>query len=148
MLMRMQALRTAGARRWCIARGMVPGCTFTLAQHRAGQCPVLVLDALPGEHRPGQPWSRRAAGDFQQWKVEVDFSARGQRPLRALLKAKPWPQAALVVGPGRTGRPVLGASVEISWTVGGRSRTAAAGTGELTLGGNQLGSIQIASARR
>jgi type VI secretion system secreted protein VgrG len=109
-LLRMQALRTHGARAKASGnlRGMVPGCSFELRKHprEKANAEYLILDtqlliedvALDSQVKGAAPDRR------QRWKVEVDFTAHPMvEPLRpVLLQAKPFthgPQSALVVGP-------------------------------------------------
>ena len=109
-LLRMQALRTHGARARASGnlRGMVPGCTFKLAKHprQKANAEYLILDTTFLIEDVGQDSQIKEAapGRRQQWKVEVDFTAHPvTEPLRpALTQPKPYvrgPQAALVVGP-------------------------------------------------
>ncbi|MET3913937.1 type VI secretion system secreted protein VgrG [Variovorax sp. OAS795] len=109
-LLRMQALRTHGARAQASGnlRGMVPGCTFRLQKHPRQQANAeyLILDTRLMIEDVAQDSQIREAADGrkQHWKVEVDFTAHPMsEPLRpALTQAKPFthgPQTALVVGP-------------------------------------------------
>jgi type VI secretion system secreted protein VgrG len=109
-LLRMQALRTHGARAQASGnlRGMVPGCTFRLHKHPRQQANAeyLILDTkLLVEDVAADSQIQGAAADRKQhWKVEVDLTAHPMaEPLRpALTQAKPFthgPQTALVVGP-------------------------------------------------
>ncbi|SFM41634.1 type VI secretion system Vgr family protein [Variovorax sp. OV329] len=106
-LLRMQALRTHGARAQASGnlRGMVPGCTFKLAKHPQARANAeyLILDTSFLIEDVAQE-----AGDdakrSQHWQVSVDLAAHPIRePLRpALTYAKPHspgPQTARVVGP-------------------------------------------------
>ncbi|CAA2101435.1 type VI secretion system Vgr family protein [Variovorax paradoxus] len=108
-LLRMQALRTHGARAEASGnlRGMVPGRTFRLNRHprEKANTEYLVLDTrflIEDIGENSQP--REASGRKQQWRVEVDFTAHPvTEPLRpALTQRKPrcdGPQVARVVGP-------------------------------------------------
>ncbi|CAA2101191.1 type VI secretion system Vgr family protein [Variovorax paradoxus] len=108
-LLRMQALRTHGARAEASGnlRGMVPGRTFRLTRHprEKANAEYLVLDTrflIEDIGENSQP--REASGRKQQWRVEVDFTAHPvTEPLRpALTQRKPrcdGPQVARVVGP-------------------------------------------------
>lgn len=109
-LLRMQALRTHGARAQASGnlRGMVPGCSFMLSKHprQKANAEYLILDArLLIEDVAQDSQIKGAASDRRQdWKVEVDFTAHPMaeslRPASTL--AKPFthgPQSALVVGP-------------------------------------------------
>ena len=108
-LLRMQALRTHGARAEASGnlRGMVPGRTFRLTRHprEKANTEYLVLDTrflIEDIGENSQP--REASGRKQQWRVEVDFTAHPvTEPLRpALTQRKPrcdGPQVARVVGP-------------------------------------------------
>src|SRR5437868_3088688 len=109
-LLRMQALRTHGARARASGnlRGMVPGCTFKLAKHprQKANAEYLILDTtfLIEDVAQDSQIKDAAPGRKQQWKVEVDFTAHPvTEPLRpALTQPKPYvrgPQSALVVGP-------------------------------------------------
>ncbi|MET0209253.1 MAG: type VI secretion system tip protein TssI/VgrG [Burkholderiaceae bacterium] len=109
-LLRMQALRTHGARATASGnlRAMVPGCTFTLNGHprRSANTDWLVLDTrLVIEDVALDSQNRDAIADrSQHWKVEVDFTAHPvTEPLRPeATRAKPaigGPHSALVVGP-------------------------------------------------
>lgn len=109
-LLRMQALRTHGARARASGnlRGMVPGFTFKLAKHprQKANAEYLILDThfLIEDVAQDSQIKDAAPGRKQQWKVEVDFTAHPvTEPLRpALTQPKPFvrgPQSALVVGP-------------------------------------------------
>ncbi|MBO9648232.1 MAG: type VI secretion system tip protein VgrG [Variovorax sp.] len=109
-LLRMQALRTHGARAQARGnlRGMVPGCAFKLAKHprQAANAEYLILDTTFLIEDVGQDSQRNdaAPGRKQQWKVQVDLTVHPvKEPLRpALTRTKPHthgPQTALVVGP-------------------------------------------------
>ncbi|MBO9651183.1 MAG: type VI secretion system tip protein VgrG [Variovorax sp.] len=109
-LMRMQALRTHGARAQASGnlRGMTPGCTFKLKKHprQTANAEYLILGTTFLIEDVGQDSQRSdaAAGRKQQWKVEVDLTVHPvKEPLRpALARNKPHthgPQTALVVGP-------------------------------------------------
>jgi type VI secretion system secreted protein VgrG len=109
-LLRMQALRTHGARATASGnlRGMVPGCTFRLHKHprQKANAEYLILDTrLLIEDVAQDSQIQNAAPDRKQhWKVEVDFTAHPvTEPLRPVLtQAKPFthgPQTALVTGP-------------------------------------------------
>ncbi len=109
-LLRMQALRTHGARAKASGhlRGMVPGRTFRLQKHprEAVNVQYLVLDTrfLIENVAQESQGIDAAAHRKQAWRVEVDFTAHPvTEPLRPqLLRAKPFtqgPQVALVVGP-------------------------------------------------
>jgi type VI secretion system secreted protein VgrG len=109
-LLRMQALRTHGARARASGnlRGMVPGCSFELLKHprQKANAEYLILDTqlLIEDVALDSQIKGAALGRVQSWKVEVDFTAHPMsEPLRpALLQPKPFthgPQSALVVGP-------------------------------------------------
>ncbi|WP_139140393.1 type VI secretion system Vgr family protein, partial [Variovorax boronicumulans] len=109
-LLRMQALRTHGARAQASGnlRGMVPGCTFQLKKHprESANAEYLILDTrLLIEDVAEDSQNREASPDRkQQWRVQVDFTAH---PVTEPLRPKPTqpkpamvgPQVALVVGP-------------------------------------------------
>jgi type VI secretion system secreted protein VgrG len=109
-LLRMQALRTHGARAKASGqlRGMVPGFIFELQKHprEAANIQYLVLDSqflIENVAQESQD-TGAAAHRKQQWRVEVDITAHPvTEPLRAeLSRHKPrtqGPQVALVVGP-------------------------------------------------
>ncbi|WP_390347995.1 type VI secretion system tip protein TssI/VgrG [Variovorax boronicumulans] len=110
-LLRMQALRTHGARAKASGqlRGMVPGGTFQLQKHprEAANVQYLVLDSRFLIENVAQESQGIDAASHrkQQWRVEVDFTAHPiTEPLRPeLLRLKPHtqgPQVAVVVGPG------------------------------------------------
>ncbi|MET3495615.1 type VI secretion system Vgr family protein [Variovorax boronicumulans] len=109
-LLRMQALRTHGARAQASGnlRGMVPGCSFELKQHprEKANAEYLILDTrfLIEDVAQDSQIADAAPGRKQHWKVEVDFTAHPMtEPLRpAPTQPKPFargPQPALVVGP-------------------------------------------------
>ena len=113
-LLRMQALRTHGARAQASGnlRAMVPGCSFTLQKHpkQKANTEYLVLQSDFLIENVAQDSQRKGdikgavKGGQQQWRVEVTFTAHPLREaLRPLLRqAKPvpgGPQVALVVGP-------------------------------------------------
>lgn len=109
-LLRMQALRTHGARAKASGylRGLVPGRTFKLQKHpcEAVNVQYLVLDTrfLIENVAQESQGIEAAAHRKQAWRVEVDFTAHPiTEPLRPQpLRAKPFtqgPQVALVVGP-------------------------------------------------
>ncbi|MDH6169821.1 type VI secretion system secreted protein VgrG [Variovorax boronicumulans] len=109
-LLRMQALRTHGARAKASGslRGMVPGFTFQLQKHprEAANIQYLVLDSqfLIENVAQESQGPEAAVHRKQQWRVEVDFTAHPiTEPLRPQLsRHKPHtqgPQVALVVGP-------------------------------------------------
>ncbi|MGJ7512721.1 type VI secretion system Vgr family protein, partial [Variovorax sp. GT1P44] len=109
-LLRMQALRTHGARATASGnlRGMTPGCTFKLKKHprHTANAEYLILETQFLIEDVAQDSQRQdaASGLKQQWRVQVDFTAHPvKEPLRPeLLRAKPHthgPQTALVVGP-------------------------------------------------
>jgi type VI secretion system secreted protein VgrG len=109
-LMRMQALRTHGARAQASGnlRGMVPGCSFLLRNHprQKANAEYLVLDTrlLIEDVAQDSQVGDATAARKQHWKVEVDFTAHPMsEPLRPVpTLAKPFthgPQTALVVGP-------------------------------------------------
>ena len=108
-LLRMQALRTHGARAQASGalRGMVPGFTFELAghPHMAANTEYLVLQTrLLIEDVAADSQNKEALERKQQWRVNVDFTAHpANEPLRpAATRRKPvceGPQTALVVGP-------------------------------------------------
>ncbi|BEP52798.1 hypothetical protein GmRootV118_00420 [Variovorax sp. V118] len=109
-LLRMQALRTHGARAQASGnlRGMVPGCTFQLKKHprESANAEYLILDTrLLIEDVAEDSQNREASPDRkQQWRVQVDFTAH---PVTEPLRPEPTqpkpamvgPQVALVVGP-------------------------------------------------
>ncbi|MDM0123474.1 type VI secretion system Vgr family protein, partial [Variovorax arabinosiphilus] len=109
-LLRMQALRTAGARAKASGnlRGMVPGCTFQLARHprEAANTEYLILQThlLIEDVAADSQIKDAAPGRRQHWKVEVDLTAH---PVAEPLRPEPTqpkphthgPQVALVVGP-------------------------------------------------
>ncbi|MGJ7508617.1 type VI secretion system Vgr family protein [Variovorax sp. GT1P44] len=159
LLLRMQALRTHGARAKACGnlRGMVPGCTFRLAQHPRQQANVeyLILDALLLIEDVAQDSQIKDAvpGRSQQWRVEVDFTAHpvSEPLLPALTRKKPHnygPQSALVVGPegqnlwtDEFGR----IKVQFPWDrVGGRNANSSCWVRVSSpWAGNQLGGIHI-----
>jgi type VI secretion system secreted protein VgrG len=109
-LLRMQALRTHGARAQASGnlRGMVPGCSFKLQKHprQKANAEYLILDTrlLIEDVAQDSQIADAATGRTQHWKVEVDFTAHPMaEPLRpAFTQTKPFtrgPQSALVVGP-------------------------------------------------
>jgi type VI secretion system secreted protein VgrG len=109
-LMRMEALRTHGARAQASGnlRGMIPGCTFRLKKHprQTANAEYLILDTTFLIEDVGQESQLRdaAPGNRQQWKVEVDITAHpAKESLRPSLTCKKphshGPQTALVVGP-------------------------------------------------
>jgi type VI secretion system secreted protein VgrG len=109
-LLRMQALRTHGARAEASGhlRGMVAGCTFQLQKHprELANAQYLVLDTrfLIEKIAQESQGPDAAAHRKQQWRVEVDFTAHPvTEPLRPEpVRHKPHtqgPQVALVVGP-------------------------------------------------
>ncbi|MET3494731.1 type VI secretion system Vgr family protein [Variovorax boronicumulans] len=109
-LLRMQALRTHGARAKASGRlrGMVPGFTFQLHKNprEAANVQYLVLDTrfLIENIAQESQGAEAAAHRKQMWRVEVDFTAHPvTEPLRPeLSRHKPstqGPQVALVVGP-------------------------------------------------
>jgi type VI secretion system secreted protein VgrG len=109
-LLRMQALRTHGARAKASGnlRGMVPGCSFKLQEHprQAANAEYLILDThFLIEDVAQDSQIKDAAPDRKQgWRVQVDFTVHPMtEPLRpAMTQAKPYsrgPQPALVVGP-------------------------------------------------
>lgn len=109
-LLRMQALRTHGARAQASGnlRGMVPGCSFQLQMHprQKANAEYLILDThfLIEDVAQDSQIRDAAPGRKQRWKVEVDFTSHPMtEPLRpALGQLKPrthGPQSALVVGP-------------------------------------------------
>lgn len=109
-LLRMQALRTHGARAQASGnlRGMVPGRTFKLAKHprEKANAEYLLLDTRFWIENVGQEsQAKGAASDrSQQWRVQVDFTAHPvTEPLRPqTTRSRPHtggPQSALVVGP-------------------------------------------------
>ncbi|MES2247916.1 MAG: type VI secretion system tip protein TssI/VgrG [Pseudomonadota bacterium] len=109
-LLRMQALRTHGARARASGnlRGMVPGCAFELVKHprQKANAEYLILETrfLIEDVAQDSQIPNAASDRKQQWRVEVDFTAHPMvEPLRpALTQPKPFtrgPQSALVVGP-------------------------------------------------
>ena len=114
--LRMEALRTAGARVQASGnlRGMVPGCVFRLVGHprEAANVEHLVLEASLLIEDVGQDSQRRVDGDSasgrnhrsQHWQVRTELTLHPvNEPLRPEgVPAKPFshgPQTALVVGP-------------------------------------------------
>ena len=109
--MRMEALRTAGARVQASGnlRGMVPGCVFRLIGHprEAANVEHLVLEASLLIEDVGQDSQRRIEGGShrsQHWQVRTELLLHPvNEPLRPEgVPAKPFshgPQVALVVGP-------------------------------------------------
>jgi type VI secretion system secreted protein VgrG len=158
-LLRMQALRTHGARAQASGnlRGMVPGCTFRLCEHPRQQANTeyLVLDTrfLIEDVAQDSQAREAAPGRKQHWKVEVDFTAHPvAEPLRpALTQAKPLthgPQSAVVVGPA--GQNIwtdeLGRiKVQFPWDRVGRKNQHSTCWIRVSSpwAGNQLGGIQI-----
>ena len=158
-LLRMQALRTHGARAKASGnlRGMVPGCSFQLQKHprEKANTEYLVLDTQFLIEDVGQDSQIRdaAPGRKQHWKVEVDFTAHPMaEPLRpAPTQAKPFtrgPQPALVVGPAgqniwtdKLGR----IKVQFPWDRIGQKNQHSTCWIRVSSpwAGNQLGSIQI-----
>ena len=109
-LLRMQGLRTHGARAQASGnlRGMVPGCSFQLANHprEKANTEYLILDTrlLIEDVAQDSQIADAASARKQHWKVKVDFTAHPMaEPLRPeFTQAKPvthGPQPALVVGP-------------------------------------------------
>ena len=109
-LLRMQALRTHGARARASGnlRGMQPGHTFILAKHPrpAANAEYLILhtDLCIEEIAQDSQPHPAAAHRRQQWAVRVDLTVHPiQEPLRpTLTRSKPYtrgPATALVVGP-------------------------------------------------
>jgi type VI secretion system secreted protein VgrG len=158
-LLRMQALRTHGARAKASGnlRGMVPGCSFQLQKHprEKANTEYLILDTQFLIEDVGQDSQIRdaAPGRKQHWKVEVDFTAHPMaEPLRpAPTQAKPFtrgPQPALVVGPA--GQNIwtdeLGRiKVQFPWDRIGQKNQHSTCWIRVSSpwAGNQLGSIQI-----
>ncbi|WP_288404768.1 type VI secretion system Vgr family protein, partial [uncultured Pseudomonas sp.] len=108
--LRMQALRTAGARARASGnlRAMVPGFTFTLQNHPrdAANADYLILetDLLVEDTGPDSQVKEAAPERQQHWRVQVDLTAHPiTEPLRPdITRIKPHthgPQTALVVGP-------------------------------------------------
>ncbi|MFM9925133.1 type VI secretion system tip protein TssI/VgrG [Variovorax sp. H27-G14] len=109
-LLRMQALRTQGARAQASGnlRGMVPGCTFKLARHprQSANAEYLVLDTRFLIEDVAQDSQNKDASEArkQHWRVQVDLTAH---PVAEALRPMPTrekptshgPQTALVVGP-------------------------------------------------
>ncbi|CAN5765741.1 type VI secretion system tip protein VgrG [soil metagenome] len=109
-LLRMQALRTHGARATASGnlRGMVPGCSFALRNHpraKANTEYLILQTHLVIEDVAQDSQIKEAASHRQQhWTIAVDFTAHPMsEPLRpAMTQPKPashGPQSALVVGP-------------------------------------------------
>ena len=109
-LLRMQALRTEGARAEASGnlRGMVPGCFFSLQKHprQKANADYLILQThfVIEDVAQDSQVKDAAAHRTQRWKVEVDFMAHPMREMLrpAITQAKPYshgPQTALVVGP-------------------------------------------------
>ena len=109
-LLRMQALRTHGARATASGnlRAMVPGCSFRLQKHprQAANTEYLILDThlLIEDVAQDSQIKDASANRKQHWKVEVDLTAH---PVTEPLRPEPTcpkphthgPQVALVVGP-------------------------------------------------
>ncbi|MET3493650.1 type VI secretion system Vgr family protein [Variovorax boronicumulans] len=109
-LLRMQALRTHGARARASGnlRGMAPGATFELRQHprQKANAEYLILETefLIEDVAPDSQARDASQGRKQHWRVELDFTAHPlTEPLRPLAtQPKPHalgPQSAVVVGP-------------------------------------------------
>ncbi|SIR68260.1 type VI secretion system Vgr family protein [Pseudacidovorax sp. RU35E] len=109
-LLRMQALRTHGARARASGnlRGMQPGHTFMLAKHprTTANAEYIILQTQLCISEVAQDSQAQAAATHrhQRWAVEVDLTVHPVRePLRPLhTRAKPFtrgPATALVVGP-------------------------------------------------
>ena len=109
--LRMEALRTAGARVQASGnlRGMVPGCVFQLIGHprEAANVEHLVIDATLLIEDVGQDSQRRIEGGShrsQHWQARTELTLHPvDEALRPeVVPAKPFsrgPQVALVVGP-------------------------------------------------
>ena len=158
-LLRMQALRTHGARARASGnlRGMVPGCTFALRRHprTEANAQYLVLDAefLIEDVAQDSQIGDAASSRKQQWRVTVDFTAH---PITEPLRPQPTqpkphtrgPQIALVVGP--EGENLWADSlgrikVQFPWDrIGGKDQRSSCWVRVSSpWAGNQLGSIQI-----
>ncbi|CAN5738312.1 hypothetical protein BH11PSE13_BH11PSE13_04410 [soil metagenome] len=109
-LLRMQALRTHGARAKASGnlRGMTPGHSFALTKHprEKANAEYLILDThfLIEDVAQDSQIHNAAPDRKQHWRVEVDFVAHPMtEPLRPTMsRAKPYshgPQVARVVGP-------------------------------------------------
>ncbi|HEY8331589.1 MAG TPA: type VI secretion system tip protein TssI/VgrG [Pseudomonas sp.] len=158
-LLRMQALRTHGARAKASGnlRGMVPGCFFKLARHPRDKANIdyLILETrfLVEDVAQDSQIKDAAPGRKQHWKIEVDFSAHPMsEPLRpALTQPKPYshgPQVALVVGPADQSlwTDELGRiKVQFPWDrVGGKDQHSSCWIRVSSpWAGNQLGGIHI-----
>ncbi|WP_257624634.1 type VI secretion system Vgr family protein [Variovorax boronicumulans] len=158
-LLRMQALRTHGARARASGnlRGMQPGSTFRLRKHpqQKANTEYLVLDSVLVIEDVAASSQRidAAIGRTQRWQVSCDFTVHPMsEPLRpALTQPKPHthgPQVALVVGPEGQNiwTDALGRiKVQFPWDrIGGKNQHATCWLRVNYSGaGNQLGSIQI-----
>lgn len=158
-LLRMQALRTHGARARASGnlRGMVPGCVFTLARHprEKANTDYLILEThlLVEDVAQDSQIMDAAFGRKQHWKVEVNFSMHPMgEPLRpALTQPKPYshgPQVALVVGPAGQNlwTDELGrVKVQFPWDrIGGKDQHSSCWIRVSSpWAGNQLGGIHI-----
>ncbi len=158
-LLRMQALRTHGARARASGnlRGMVPGCSFQLTKHprQKANAEYLILDTrlLIEDVAQDSQVPDATPGRKQHWKVEVDFTAHPMvEPLRPMpTQAKPFthgPQSALVVGPA--GQNIwtddLGRiKVQFPWDrIGARNQHSTCWIRVSSpWAGNQLGGIQL-----
>ncbi|WP_390344766.1 type VI secretion system Vgr family protein [Variovorax boronicumulans] len=158
-LLRMQALRTHGARARASGnlRGMVPGCSFQLVKHprQKANAEYLILETrfLIEDVAQDSQVPDAIPGRKQHWKVEVDFTAHPMaEPLRPVLtQAKPFtrgPQSALVVGP--TGQNIwtdeLGRiKVQFPWDrIGNKDQHSTCWIRVSSpWAGNQLGGIQL-----
>ncbi len=158
-LLRMQALRTHGARAQASGnlRGMVPGCSFTLQKHPrdTANTDYLVLDThfLIEDVGQASQIPNAAVLRKQSWRVEVELTAHPMaetlRP--ALTQPKPHNpglQSALVVGPAgenlwtdKLGR----IKVQFPWDRLGQKNQHSSCWVRVSSdwAGNQLGSIQL-----
>jgi len=109
-LLRMQALRTHGARVQASGnlRGMAAGRTFKLARHprESANAEYLILETclLIEDVSQDSQIREATAGRKQQWRVSVDLTAHsiGEALRPMLTRSKPFthgPEVALVVGP-------------------------------------------------
>jgi type VI secretion system secreted protein VgrG len=158
-LLRMQALRTHGARAQARGnlRGMVPGCSFQLVEHprQKANAEYLVLDTqfLIEDIAQDSQVRDAAPGRKQHWRVEVDFTAHPMveslRP--AMTQTRPstcGPESAFVVGP--SGQNIwtdeLGRiKVQFPWDRNGQKNQHSTCWIRVSSpwAGNQLGSIHI-----
>ncbi|APW38760.1 type VI secretion protein ImpA [Rhodoferax koreense] len=158
-VMRMQALRTHGARARASGnlRGMAPGCFFGLQGHPRQKANVeyLILDTsfLIEDVAQDSQIKDAARGRHQQWTVQVDFTAHPMSEMLrpALTQPKPFshgPQVALVVGPPGQNlwTDALGRiKIQFPWDrVGERNQNSSCWVRVTSpWAGNQLGAMQL-----